>query len=76
MEIERKGTEWMSIVSEWGENVCVSEDKTVIVLLKGGMAESRRPCVQMNGKLIKYAECVKYLGVSMSECILKYIWSE
>ena len=31
VEIERKGTDWMEIVSEWGENVGVgvSEAKTV-----------------------------------------------
>ena len=65
VEIERKGTEWMGIMSKWGEDVgvCVSKGKMTI-LLKGSMAASRRPCVRMNGKLIRYAE---YLGVSVSE---------
>lgn len=47
----------------------MSDDKTVIMLMKGTMAVSRRPSVCMNGKLIRYVECVKYLGVSVSEKI-------
>ena len=37
------------------------------MLLKDSMAASRIPCVRMNGKLIRYAECVKYLGIRVSE---------
>ena len=61
VEIERKGTDWKGMVREWGVNVGVgvSEGKTVTMLLKGSMAVSRRPCVRMNGKLIRYSECVK-----------------
>ena len=67
VEIERKGTEW--IMCEWSENIglCVSEGKTMTMLLKDSMAASRIPCVRMNGKLIRYAECVKYLGIRVSE---------
>ena len=64
-EIERMGTKWMSSVKEWGENVGlnVSESKTVTILMKGSMAAGRRPIVRMNGKLMRYAESVKYLGI-------------
>lgn len=66
VEIKRNGTEWMMIVREWGVNVgvCVSEGKTVTMLLKGSMATNRKPRVRMNGKLIKYAEC----EIPRSEC--------
>ena len=69
VKIKRKDTDWMGIVREWGENggVGVSEGKPVTMLLKGSMAASKRPCVRMSGKLIRYSEGVKYLGVSVSE---------
>ena len=69
VEVERMGTDWMRIVYEWGENigVSVSDSKTVTMLMKGSMAESRRQIVRINGKVIKYVECVKYLGVWVSE---------
>ena len=69
LEIERQGTDWMGIVLEWRVIVVLgmSEGKTVTMLLKDSMAAIRRPCVRMNGKLIRYSECVKYLGVSVSE---------
>ena len=59
------GIKWMSSVKKWGENVGVnvSESKTVTMLMKGSMAASRRPIVRMNGKLMRYAESVKYLGI-------------
>lgn len=69
VEIERKGTEWMEIVCAWGESVglTVSEGKMVTMFMKGNMAANRRPYVRMNGKPIRYAESVKYLGVRVSE---------
>ena len=41
-ELEMKGTEWMRMVTEWGENVGVkvSERKTVGMMLKGKFAKS------------------------------------
>ena len=68
-EIERKGTEYMSVVCEWGENVGVkvSEGKTVVMLLKGVMAANRRPCVRMNGRSMRYVERTKYLGIWVGE---------
>ncbi|CAK9796609.1 Retrovirus-related Pol polyprotein from type-1 retrotransposable element R1 (Fragment) [Anthophora quadrimaculata] len=68
VELERKGTECMRIVSEWGANVGVgvSEEKTVMTLLKGSLAGTRRPAVRVYGKQLKYSETVKYLGVWMS----------
>ncbi|CAK9801625.1 Retrovirus-related Pol polyprotein from type-1 retrotransposable element R1 (Fragment) [Anthophora quadrimaculata] len=68
VELERKGTECMRIVSEWGVNVGVgvSEEKTVMTLLKGSLAGTRHPAVRVNGKQLKYRETVKYLGVWMS----------
>lgn len=69
VELERKGTEWMKIVSAWSEKVgvSVSESKTVMMFLKGRMAGSRHPNVRVNGKCMKYVKCVKYLGIWMSE---------
>ena len=45
----------------------VPDSNTVTMLMKGSMAESRRPIVRINGKVIKYVEWVKYLGVWVSE---------
>lgn len=69
VELERKGTEWMRMVCEWGESVgvSVSKEKTVMMLLKGTMARTRCPNVRMNDVCVKYVPCVKYLGVWMSE---------
>ena len=69
MEVERKKTEWMNVVCEWGANVdvCVIEGKTSVMLRKGSMSASRRTRVEMNGRVIKYVESVKYLGIWMSE---------
>ncbi|KMQ89014.1 reverse [Lasius niger] len=65
VELERKGTEWMKMVYEWGVRVgvSVSESKTVLMFMKGGMAGKRHPSVRVNGRSVKYASCVKYLGV-------------
>lgn len=69
VDVERKGTECMRMVYEWGENVGVrvNEKKTVVMLLKGSLADTRQPCVRVNGKLIKYVKRICYLGVWMSE---------
>ena len=45
----------------------VPDSKTVTMLMKGSMAESRRQIVRINGKVIKYVEWVKYLGAWVSE---------
>lgn len=67
VELERKGTEWIQIVYEWGVRVSISESKTVMMLMKGGMSETRRPSVCVNGKRVKYVSSVKYLGIWVSE---------
>lgn len=69
MELERKGTEWMGIVSEWGVNVGVnvSKEKTVAMLLKGRLSVERPPGVCVNERRVKYVTSVKYLGVWMGE---------
>ena len=69
VEVKQMVTDWMRILYEWGENIgmSVSDSKTVTMLMKGSMAESRRQIVGINGKVIKYVECVKYLGVWVSE---------
>ncbi|KAK2577563.1 hypothetical protein KPH14_012910, partial [Odynerus spinipes] len=69
VELERKGTEWMTMVCDWGESVGVrvSEDKTVMMLLKGKLAETRCPNVRMNERCVRYVQRVKYLGVWMGE---------
>ena len=61
----------MNVMCEWGANVgmCVSEGKTLVMLMKGSMSPNRRPEVEMNGRVIKYVESVKYQGIWMSERI-------
>ena len=49
----------------------VSDSETVTMLMKGSLAESRRQIVRINGKVIKYVECVKDLGVWVSERTLR-----
>ena len=68
-DVERKGSEHMRVVCDWGENVGVkvSEGKTVVMLLKGSMVTNRRPYVRMNGRSIKYVEKTKYLGIWVGE---------
>jgi len=68
-ELERRGTEWMRMVYEWGVKVgvSVSESKTVMMLMKGSMAATRPPNVRVNDKCVRYAKSVKYLGVWVSE---------
>ena len=46
--------------------MCVSEGKRVI-LMKGTMSVNRRTRVEMNGRVIKYVESVRYLRMWMSE---------
>ncbi|XP_024881914.1 transcriptional regulator ovo-like [Temnothorax curvispinosus] len=54
-DLERMGNEWMRIMSEWGASVGVkvSESKTVMMLLKGNMSETRHPSVSVNGKHVR-----------------------
>lgn len=65
VEIRRRGTEWMRIVSKRDEYVRVgmSEGRTMTMLMKAIMVESRRPCFRKGAKLNMYEEIVKYLGV-------------
>lgn len=45
----------------------MGENKTVCMLLKGVLSDRREVSLHVNGMRIKYAKCVKYLGISMSE---------
>lgn len=64
VEVDRKGSEWMGIMCEWGENICVkvSKGKTIVMLMKGSITVNRQLCVRMNEKTIKYVESAEYLG--------------
>lgn len=68
-EIEKLGTRWMKVVTDWGKNVGlnVSENKTVMMLMKGKLAANRYPNVRLNDKCIKYVCATKYLGITVSE---------
>lgn len=59
----------MGIVYELGTKVgvSVSKEKTVCMLLKGSMAETRCPNERVNDVCVKYVTCVRYLGVWMGE---------
>lgn len=58
----------MEIVEEWGSEVGVpiNDRKTVHMMLKGDLAESRPPTVRYGDKTIARATAVKYLGVTMN----------
>lgn len=59
MEIERKLTEWMNIMNEWGENVGVCESECKTVTLKSMAADEWETNL--------YEECEKYLDIRVSE---------
>ena len=69
MELERNVTEWINVMCVWGANVgvSVSESRTLVMLMKGSMSVNRKPRVEMNGRVMKYVESVKYLGIWMSD---------
>ena len=68
-EIEDVGTEVMEMVVAWGNGVGVeiSREKTVMMLLKGSLSDSRPPNVRVQDKRVKYVKEVKYLGIRISE---------
>ncbi len=67
--LERAGTGYMNVVTEWARkmNVEVSESKTVCMLLKGTLSGNRPPNVRVNDRMIKYVKDTKYLGVRVEE---------
>ena len=60
VEVERKGTEWMNVVCEWGVNVgvcvCPRAKPTSVMPMKGSMSPNRRPRVEMNGRVCRECE--------------------
>jgi Reverse transcriptase (RNA-dependent DNA polymerase). len=66
-ELEKKATEWMKHVSNWGRSVgvSVSETKTVSMLLKGRL--ERPPNIRMNEVCLRYVDSLKYLGINIKE---------
>ena len=67
--IERKGNESMEIVRDWATNVslAVSEEKSVCMLLKGILSETRPPWVKNGNKNLPYKKTTEYLGITISE---------
>ena len=67
--LKRKGNESMSIVKEWVESVGLkaSEDKSVCMLLKGILANTRPPWIWNGSKNLPYKKCTKYLGITISK---------
>ena len=68
-EIEDVGTKIMEMVVAWGNEVAVeiSREKTVMMLLKGSLFDSKPPNVRVQEKRVRYVKEVKYLGISFSE---------
>ncbi|KAJ3639205.1 hypothetical protein Zmor_004074 [Zophobas morio] len=64
VELERKGSESMSIVREWAESVGlkVSEDKSVRMLLKGKLADTRHPWIRNGAKKSSVQEVHEIFG--------------
>lgn len=68
-ELERKGSQVMHYVSEWGcrVGVSVAMDKTVTMLLKGKLSHDRPPLIRSGGSSLRYVTKIKYLGIMMAE---------
>ena len=71
IELERKGTNYLSVVARWVERVGVEVNvrKTVCMLLRGRLSANRHPILRVNGMAIRYVTSVKYLGIKMGERI-------
>ncbi|KAK2574822.1 hypothetical protein KPH14_012975, partial [Odynerus spinipes] len=63
-EIENLAEQVIRYVEDWccAHKLKVSETKTVAMLVKGKLT-GRYPTIKMNGKSIKYADEIKYLGI-------------
>ena len=69
-DLESISTVNVDRVSEWSNQVGVnvSVNKTFSMLLKGKLAESRRPIIKLQNMVsIKYVKEVEYLGVAIGE---------
>ncbi|XP_064210836.1 uncharacterized protein LOC135265347 [Tribolium castaneum] len=68
-EIETKGTEVSAIIENWGHKVGVevSEDKTVMTLMKGNLSNITLANVRMRGKVVWTMKEVQYLGIHVGE---------
>lgn len=68
-EIESKATDCLRYVTAWGEyvGVEVSSTKTECILLRGTLSENRPPNVRLKENAVRYAECVKYLGLTIGQ---------
>lgn len=68
-QLERLGTQWMQLVTQWGEEVGVpvNAQKTVQMLLKGKLATSRQPNIRLGDRAIGYSTPTRYLGVHIGE---------
>ncbi len=67
--LERKGTQWMDVVRDWagGVNLTVSEAKSVCMLLKGILSNTRPPWVRNGPRNLPYQKRTKYLGITVAE---------
>src|SRR5262249_28320166 len=68
-ELERLGQRALEMTDGWGDRVrvSVSEKKTVCMLLKETLSDSRPPCVKRKGHGIPYVKSVTYLGLTFGE---------
>ena len=62
--LERKGTQWMDVVRDWagGVNLTVSETKSVCMLLKGILSNTRPPWVRNGPRNLPYQKRKKVFG--------------
>lgn len=65
LEIEERARAAVATIENWcsQEKLSLAGEKTEMILLKGSLPRRRPPAVRVNGKQIRMAECVRYLGV-------------
>lgn len=70
-DIELTGTQAMTVIDLWGKKVGVevSIGKTVGMLLKANKRLARSPCIRLSDETLKCVTKVKYLGISVGECL-------
>ena len=69
IELQTHATKVVEILDCWCKRhkLKVSSSKTVAMLVKGNMNKGRLPTIKINGRNVKYAQQVKYLGVIIDE---------
>lgn len=69
VEIESKSETAMRVTENWCNKykLCVSSTKTQAILIKGSFHKYRLPNIKIHSKKIKYADEIKYLGLTIDK---------